>query len=184
MRTRVGYAGGTKENPTYRDLGDHTETLQIDYDPNEISYEQLLDIFWQSHNPESRPWSTQYMSIIFYHNEEQAKLAQRYKEFEEERLGKKIYTEIRPYDKFYLAEDYHQKYYLQLQKDLLKEYIRLYPKTIDFINSTSAARVNGYVRGEGTLANLVNEIESYGLSEKGRRRLVEIVKSYGRNKEQ
>ena len=161
-------------------MGDHTETLQIDYDPSEISYEQLLDLFWQSHHPESRPWSTQYMSIIFYHNEEQANLAQKYKEFEAERLGKKIYTEIRPYASFYLAEDYHQKYYLQQQRDLVKEYVRFYPKTIDFINSTSAARVNGYVRGEGTLTTLVNEIETFGLSEKGRHQLAEIVKGFGK----
>ncbi|SHK58724.1 peptide-methionine (S)-S-oxide reductase [Desulforamulus aeronauticus DSM 10349] len=154
--------------------------MQIDYDPAEISYEQLLDLFWQSHNPASRPWSRQYMSIIFYHNNEQANLAQKYKEFAAERLGKKIYTEINPYEHFYLAEDYHQKYYLQLKRDLVKEYALFYPNTIDFINSTSAARVNGYVRGAGTITSLIKEIESLGLSEKGKHELVETVKSFGR----
>ena len=67
IRTRVGYAGGTTNNPTYRALGDHAETIQVDYDPTQISYEELLEAFWTSHSPTSRPWSRQYASIIFYH---------------------------------------------------------------------------------------------------------------------
>lgn len=70
IRTRVGYAGGSKENPTYYSLGDHSETIQIDYDPTQISYGQLLEVFWNSHNPTYEPWSRQYMSIIFYHSED------------------------------------------------------------------------------------------------------------------
>ncbi len=66
VRTRVGYAGGTKRNPTYYNLGDHTETIQIDYDPTYVSYRELLDIFWESHDPAARPWSRQYMAVVFY----------------------------------------------------------------------------------------------------------------------
>ena len=76
VRTRVGYAGGTKENPTYTSLGDHSEAIRIDYDPTRISYAELLEIFWQSHNCTSRAYSRQYMSIILYHDEEQRKLAE------------------------------------------------------------------------------------------------------------
>ena len=75
VRTRVGYAGGTKKNPTYHDLGDHSETVQMDYDPTVISYTKLLDVFWDSHDPSLPSDSKQYMSIIFYHNDKQKELA-------------------------------------------------------------------------------------------------------------
>ena len=78
IRTRVGYSGGSKKNPTYYDLGGHTETIQIDYDPKKITYEELLDIFWESHEP-TLSLSSQYASIIFFHNEEQKKIAKKSK---------------------------------------------------------------------------------------------------------
>ena len=77
MRTRVGYSGGTKENPTYHDLGDHTETVQIDYDPTRVSYDKLLEIFWKSHNPRYQSRSRQYMIAVFYQDAEQKKRAER-----------------------------------------------------------------------------------------------------------
>ena len=105
IRTRVGYAGGTMKNPTYHNLGDHTETIQIDYDPTQISYEELLDVFWDSHNPTSRPWSRQYMSIVFYHDEEQKRSAIETRDREGSRREGVIFTEIVPASQFYLAED-------------------------------------------------------------------------------
>ena len=75
IRTRVGYTGGRKLNPTYYSLGDHTESFQVDYDPTQISYQQLLDIFWDSHNPTRGAWSRQYRAAIFVHNEAQTQLA-------------------------------------------------------------------------------------------------------------
>ena len=75
VRTRVGYSGGQRKDPTYRSIGDHSETIQIDYDPARTSYKKLLFIFWQSHDPTHHAWSRQYMSAIFYQNEEQRKLA-------------------------------------------------------------------------------------------------------------
>ena len=71
VRTRVGYCGGSKPNPTYRSMGDHAETIQIDFDPTRITYEQLLELFWTSHNPCRSAWSRQYMSAIFYEGEQQ-----------------------------------------------------------------------------------------------------------------
>ena len=121
IRTRVGYAGGHKQDPTYRDMGDHTETVQVDYDPRMISYEQLLRIFWDSHHPTTPPFSQQYKSIIFYHNEEQKRLAIETKEREESRLKGSIYTEIVPFSEFYLAEAYHQKHYLRQEPDIMKD---------------------------------------------------------------
>ena len=175
VRTRVGYAGGTQENPTYYRLGDHSETIQIDYDPNRITYRDLLDVFWSSHNPCTAPWSRQYMSIIFYHNEEQRQLAVETKEREEASQGKRIFTEILPASGFYLAEDYHQKYYLRQEPQLLREYKTIYPDETDFVNSTAVARVNGYIGGYGTPAALDEELDSLGLSQPAGERLRYLV---------
>ena len=175
MRTRVGYAGGSKDNPTYRNLGDHSETIQIEYDPTQISYEELLDIFWSSHSPTARPWSRQYASIIFYHNEDQKRLAEASMDREAENRGKSIYTEIVPFTRFYLAETYHQKYRLQQVSALLSEYRAIYPQDEEFINSTATARVNGYVGGYGTLAALQAEIEDLGLSQAAQQELLDRV---------
>ena len=160
IRTRVGYAGGTTESPTYHNLGDHTETIQIDYDSTLISYEQLLEIYWDSHNPTAQPWSRQYMSIVFYHNSEQRELAMATKQREEASSGRRVHTEIIPFSEFYLAEDYHQKYHLQQVPELMEELIAIYPNFADFIDSTAVARINGYVGGHVTLQELQEQLNS------------------------
>jgi peptide-methionine (S)-S-oxide reductase len=177
VRTRVGYAGGTQKDPTYYNLGDHTETIQIDYDPTKISYEELLAIFWDSHNPAQPPFSRQYKSIIFYHNDEQKKLALETKARVEAELNASVLTEIIPAGEFYLAEAYHQKYYLQGVPQFKQEFSAIYPDTDDFIASTAAARVNGYLGGNGTLASLQAEIDSFGLSSESKQKLLDIVSS-------
>ena len=164
VRTRVGYAGGQTKDPTYRSIGDHSETIQIDYDPTRLSYRKLLSIFWQSHDPTSPAWSRQYMSAIFYHNDEQRMLALETRALEEKRRNKRIQTEIVPFGKFYLAEDYHQKYGLRGNSDLMREFKAMYPRDIDFINSTAAARVNGYIGGYGSPEKIKTTIENPGLS--------------------
>lgn len=178
MRTRVGYSGGAKENPTYHSLGNHAETIQIDYDPARLSYGELLDLFWSSHSPTSRPWSSQYASIIFYHDEEQRRLAEESLVREADRRGRAIYTEIKPLDRFYLAEDYHQKYRLQGDPVLSAEFDAIYPDVGDLIASTAAARVNGYLGGNGSLGQLEAEIDSLGLSPEGQARLREAVSAW------
>ena len=175
VRTRVGYAGGDKEDPTYSSLGNHSETVQIDYDPAQISYAELLDLFWASHSPTARPFSMQYASIIFYHDEEQKRLAEESLDREAARRGAPIYTEIRPYTRFYLAEDYHQKYRLRGDRALLTEFQRIYPDPADLVASTAVARVNGYLGGNGSLAQLQAEIDELGLSPAAQERLLERV---------
>jgi peptide-methionine (S)-S-oxide reductase len=172
----VGYAGGTLENPTYRRLGDHTETLQVDYDPNIISYEELLAVFWDSHSPTSRSFSTQYKAVVFTHSPEQARAAADSLKSLEEKLNKKVHTEIEPYTVFYLAEDYHQKYYLQNRKELAAEISSRYPDFQDFVNSTAAARLNGYVSGNGSKESLEEELDSLGLSPAGSEKLRGLVR--------
>ena len=171
----MGYAGGTSKNPTYYNLDGHSESVQIDYDPAKISYKELLDVFWSSQYPTAPSFSRQYMSIVFYHNEEQKELAAAAKQAEENRLGREIFTEIIPYSAFYLAEDYHQKYYLQQVPELMAEFSAVYPDTKKFIDSTAAARVNGYVGGYGKPETLQKELMSYGLTPAGNKKLLEIA---------
>lgn len=119
-----GYAGGHKENPTYNEVCDgttgHAEVCQIHYDPAVISYDQLLEIFWKTHDPttlnrQGNDVGTQYRSVIYYHNDEQKQLAEGYKtKLDEAKIWTNpIITEIEPLTKFYPAENYHQDYYSQ-----------------------------------------------------------------------
>lgn len=117
-----GYSGGTVENPTYKEVCDgttgHVECTQITFDPAIISYDELLEIFWKTHDPttlnrQGNDVGTQYRSVIFYHNDEQKQKAVYYKNklTEEKIWDKPIVTEITKFEKFYPAEDYHQEYY-------------------------------------------------------------------------
>jgi len=115
------------------------------------------------------------MSIVFYHNEQQRDLAVKSKEHEEEKLRRTIVTEIIPFAEFYLAEYYHQKYYLTSEPDLLRELRAIYPDIQAFISSTAVARVNGYVGSYGILGALNKELDNIGLSEAGKIRLLEIA---------
>ena len=176
MRTRVGYSGGTKDNPTYHSLGDHSETIEVDYDPSVLTYEDLLEVFWDSHNPHFPSYSRQYASVIFYHDEEQRRLAEETKAAEATRRGGEIYTEVVAYREFYLAEDYHQKYELRQRGDVAKEYLATYPDLQDFVNSTAVARVNGYLGGNGNAEQLQRELDLLGLSEAARQSLLKLVR--------
>ena len=163
MITRVGYAGGAKENPNYRSLGDHSETIQIIYDPKIISYNELLDIFWQSPNPSVRSYSRQYASVIFYHDDNQKNLAEETRNKREAELQRSIYTSIVPAGAFYSAEDYHQKYYLQGFSWFMDELRSLYPNFNELVDSTIAARLNGAAGGYGILDLIREELDSLDL---------------------
>jgi len=173
IRTRVGYAGGTLENPTYHRLGDHTETLQIDYDPERISYEKLLELFWSEHDPTSRAWSTQYKAVVFYHNDNQKRLAEEYRDRLAAKLKGRVHTEVIAFSRFYPAEAYHQKYYLRQNRRLLQELQRYYPQDAELMNSTAAARVNGYLGRFGTIEDLKAGIDRLGLSEDAKQELLD-----------
>ena len=120
--TQVGYIGGTLPDPTYEevctDRTGHAEAVEVEYDPNEISYEELLDVFWNNHNPttlnrQGPDIGIQYRSAIFYHDEKQKEIAEKSKS-ELDSSGKfndPVVTEITPAPTFYKAEEYHQKYF-------------------------------------------------------------------------
>jgi peptide-methionine (S)-S-oxide reductase len=117
-----GYAGGQSQNPTYQEVCSgntgHAECTQLEFDPGQISYEELLEVFFKVHDPtqlnrQGNDVGTQYRSVIFYHNDEQKRLAEKYKT-ELDRSGawdKPIVTQIAPLEKFYPAENYHHDYY-------------------------------------------------------------------------
>jgi len=171
VRTRVGYAGGTTAHPTYHDLGDHTECVQIDYDPATLRFDQVLDRIWTSHNPCVRTDYKQYRNAIFYATDAQKNAIEASKERLEKALGKAIKTAILPLSSFTLAEDYHQKYELRCTEGLIEEFKAIYPDAKDLCNSTAAARVNGYIAGRGSRGQFRTEADQLGLSPEGRKRL-------------
>ena len=171
----MGYAGGEKINPTYYNLEKHSETIQIDYNPAEISYVELLQLFWNNHNCRLKSAIRQYMSIIFYHNQKQQALASQSLQEQEKKLNAKVVTEIISLKNFYLAENYHQKYKLQQSSALRDRFMEIYPNFIDFINSTAVARVNGFLGGHGTCEQLKKEIDTYGLPDPLKKFLLDRV---------
>ena len=121
MSTQVGYSGGTLENPTYEEVCSgrtgHAEVVEVEYDPQEVSYEKLLEVFWDVHDPttlnrQGFDIGTQYRSAIYYHSPEQREAAEASKKQLQEsgRFARPIVTEVTPASSFYRAEDYHQRY--------------------------------------------------------------------------
>jgi peptide-methionine (S)-S-oxide reductase len=121
ISTRVGYIGGQTENPTYKevctDRTGHAEAVEVEFDPGKVSYNDLLKVFWENHDPtqvnrQGPDWGTQYRTAIFYHSPEQQAQAQASKDALERshRYSKPIATHIVPAVTFYPAEDYHQQY--------------------------------------------------------------------------
>jgi len=118
-KTRVGYSGGTLEDPTYEDVCSHTtghaEVVEVTYDDEEVSYEEMLNVFWRKHDPTQlnrQGWDIgdSYRTVVFFHDEEQHAAAERSKENEQAGHKKPIVTQIEPAQTFYEAEDYHQQY--------------------------------------------------------------------------
>jgi peptide-methionine (S)-S-oxide reductase len=121
LSTRVGYLGGTMENPTYRDVCSgrtgHAEVVEVTYDPSRVTYDDMLTVFWENHDPttlnrQGPDVGEQYRSAIFYHDDEQEQKARASKDERDKsgRYRRPIVTEITPASAFYEAEDYHQQY--------------------------------------------------------------------------
>jgi peptide-methionine (S)-S-oxide reductase len=117
--TRVGYSGGTRKNPTYEDVCSHTtghaEVVEVTYDPERVSYDELLHVFWGKHNPtrvSRQGWDAgdQYRSVVFFHDAEQQEAALQSKEREEANRTAPVVTQVEPAQAFYEAEDRHQQY--------------------------------------------------------------------------
>ena len=152
-------------------MGDHTESIQIDFDPRTISFEKLCELFWKAHNPCARRFSRQYDSILFYANDEQKKLVEATRTQVTAEKGA-LTTRVEKLGAFYPAEDYHQKYYLRGNHDILAELQNCYPKDADLLNSTAAARLNSYLSGNGKREQLEKEIGKLGLSDEAQQQVL------------
>lgn len=175
-RTRVGYAGGAAEHPTYRAMADHTECFQVDFDPSVVTYEDLLELFWQSHDPTREPWKVQYASLVLAHDADQLAAARESAERVSGFLGRRVATRIEELTTFWPAEDYHQKYYLRNERVLATEFKAVFGDDEDaFRESTAAMRANSLVAGYGTKDQLEGIVGQLGLSERGVRHLRDAV---------
>jgi peptide-methionine (S)-S-oxide reductase len=164
VSTRVGYTGGTEDAPTYHYMGDHSESVEIVFDPAVVTYDRLLDVFFAAHDPSS--WNVpQYRSAIFVHDEAQRTAAtaalRRW-----EAANRKAETAIEAAGTFTQAEDYHQKFYLRNGGPVWAEFHAMFPDTDDLVRSTAAARVNGWI-GEGATSAVFirGHLADVGLSE-------------------
>jgi peptide methionine sulfoxide reductase MsrA len=145
------------------------EAIQIDYDPERVNYEDLLELFFSSHDHTWPSPIRQYASAIFTHDEEQARLAGEAMEktvskVAAKKFRNKVSTELLSYTGFTRAEDYHQKYYLRNTALLASQYEKRFPNQDWFTDSTAVARVNGYLGGNGSFEQLEKELPELGLS--------------------
>lgn len=158
VHTYVGYAGGTTDNPTYNNIGDHAETAKVIYDPDKISYQDLVDYYIENTSSNVRPTSGQYRYIVFYANEKQEEyikeLAQKRKEEDN------LFFSPEKLEKFYLAEDYHQKYQLRTSNQLYQKTLSLFDDEETLIDSHLAAKLNAYRSGFITAEEMIEILES------------------------
>lgn len=175
MRTRVGYAGGTQADPEYEDLGDHTETFQVEYDPGHVSYEELLRVYQEVHDPGTQSQYTQYKNILFYHNEEQKQAAEVWKQRWEADNGEAMLTEFRPYSSFTRAEQYHQKYSLRQISAIMDELRMIFPDELSIMESKTAAALNGWLAGYGDMQEIETMLPRTGLSPAEQAHVLEIL---------
>ena len=159
----MGYTGGSQPDPTYHQLGDHTESFQVDYDPTRLSYETLLGWFWKEADPSERPYSRQYMSAVFYADEAQQRLALATGRRAMAGRSGPMLLPILPLATFYRAEDYHQKYYLRRYTDLMREFSASSER--EFEDSTVAMWLNACVDGQLKREDLEALFEPLALSE-------------------
>ncbi len=168
IRTRVGYAGGTTQTPTYKQMGDHTECLQIDFDPNQITFEDIVRHFWSSHNSNRGNYKgRQYLSLFLYHDIYQKEDLEKIKQEIQGTNSQSIGTEIAPLVHFTLAEEKHQKYYLKRYSSATQKLREHFATEEAFTNATLVARLNSFVKGYGTLSSLRQEIEQWGREDAG-----------------
>ncbi len=145
----------------------------MDFDPSVISYAQLVDLALASHDPRWKAHKAQYASLVLAHDEQQLAVAQERAARVSAALGAPLATRVERLKQFWLAEDYHQKYYLRNDRLLSADFKAMFDgDEAAFRESTSAARVNGYVAGNGDRAQLAREIDFLGLSDNSRTLLI------------
>ncbi|GAA0552202.1 peptide-methionine (S)-S-oxide reductase [Halorubrum ejinorense] len=149
VRTRAGYAGGTKTDPTYQSLGDHTEVVQVAFDPDAIGYADLVERVFRQHDPHSQTRKAQYQNVVLTETRAQgAALAEFLRErgLEPDAVG----TRIEQLSRFYPAEAYHQKYKLRSEAEFMDAFDEAGYDDAALRESPAAAKLNGYVAGNGS----------------------------------
>jgi peptide-methionine (S)-S-oxide reductase len=147
VRTRVGYAGGTKTDPSYHALGDHTEVFQVDYDPDRRSFADLLDLAFRSHDPDRQTRRTQYRNVVFFRTPEQHDVLRSFladRDLAPDEIG----TRVEELGRFYPAESYHQKYNLKADASLLAPFEEADYDEAAIRESPAAAKLNGHATGK------------------------------------
>ncbi|GIP40182.1 methionine sulfoxide reductase [Paenibacillus sp. J31TS4] len=178
VRTEVGFAGGTTAEPTYRQIGDHTETVRLWYDSAVVSFEELLEVFWSHHNPDNVNGykDRQYQSIAFYGDERQREAIERVSKRRQSREGREPATERIRAGAFYPAEERHQKYYLKRHPDALARLGELYPTMEALTQGTLAARLNGLAKGFTNRSRILEELGQWEIAREQRELLEQLVR--------
>lgn len=157
-------------------MADHTECLEIDFDPQEIGFEEIVKRFWSSHNSNRGNYKgRQYLSILLFHDAEQKEMIERVKESLERSMADKIDTEIASYRGFTLAEERHQKYYLKRYPKAMEKLMCYYETHKQIVDATLVARLNSFVKGYGTLVALKEEVAGWNIPEEMKEELVALV---------
>ena len=146
--TLTGYTGGIGEEPSSYNPKDHTESVQVRFLPQQTSYRRILEEFLKLHDPFREPSGRRFMSTVFYHNSSQLRAA-REKKRALSQGDREACTGIYPVDRFFPAEDYQQKSYIKKSRVIYRELRESYADHRDFMRSSVAARINGYMAGFG-----------------------------------
>ena len=179
VRTRVGYCGGKQKSPTYRSIGDHSESIQVEYDPTKVSYEQLLAVFWADHDPTYRSSSRQYQAFVFVKGDAQARVAQA----SLADVASRDKGACRPRSSSSTRSGPPRTTTRSTRSAttalLMAELHAMYPDETAFRESTAAARINGWLGGSGTLASFRAISKDLGLSDRARAHLETLVVDRG-----
>lgn len=176
VRTRVGFSGGNSPYPTPRNKKDHTETVQLDFNPEVISYHTLLNHFFLNHNPNRKKYrDREYISIILYHSEEQRQIAEKIKKEQESFKKTDIQTEITLFENFTMAENRQQKWHIKRVAKAMEELKKIYQTEEEFIHATLPARLNSHAKGYGNLEETKKEIQTWKIEETKMKSLLTVL---------
>jgi peptide-methionine (S)-S-oxide reductase len=176
VRTEVGYAGGDKVGPTYHDLGEHAEVLQVEFDPSQLSFQDLLTMFWAGHDPTRDGRRSQYRSILICEDAKQLSLATESKSEVERKLGRKVQTEVIGGKPFYPAEDYHQKWKLRRRAALYEDLAKSFDREELLLRSFAATKLNAIAGGHLNQTTVESLRHRLSLSEDGFALLSSLVR--------
>jgi peptide-methionine (S)-S-oxide reductase len=177
VRTCVGYAGGSTTSPTYEALGDHIETVRVEYDPDQIRYATLLDHFWAAHDPTRAPFKRQYQPALFPYTDAQVQQARSAAAQVAEQAETPVTTTVIEDASFYRAEAYHQKHKLRRHTELMQAVRPFYSDDEAFSDAPAMALVNGYVGGHRAPSRLEEDRSRLGLPSEAEETLQTIVEN-------